>query len=166
MGYYLDHRDHQKIKFWYLPHLDPSDLAVAVAGDICEGFVEPWDYLQFYPDWDRLNRIRQCLRMGLHIEDIYDISNEHLVDAIDSILVQLHPEHIVGDPRSRDFYLKVCFFFPFAMCNQDTCLYVDHTTMDYYPKDKEELKEALMNHFNFYRFDRWMFNHLPGPVQY
>lgn len=33
-------------------------------------------------------------------------------------------------------------------------------------KDGEELKEALMNHLNFYRFDRWMFNRLPGLVQY
>lgn len=166
MGWALDGRDLYKPSFWYVKNLDPSDLAVAVAGDICEGFVNPWDYLPFYGYWDKLSKTRECLRLGFPIEDVKDYNVSEMNDLIDKWLASYVPDYIKGDARCRDFNLKVRYFFPFAMCNQDTCLYVDHSTMTIYPKDENELKEALMNHFHCYSFDRWMFNRLSGPIQY
>lgn len=162
------HVDHyaRQTAFWDLPDLDPTDLAVAVAGDICEGRIEPYDYIPYCGAWDRLNLVRQSLALGRDISELTDLNDSQLLELIDSDLTKRVPEHVPGDPRSRAYYLKTRFFMPFAACNPRDCLGVNHTTMFPFPDDPKELIDKLMVHFDFYRYQRWLMNYFHGDVEY
>ena len=114
MGFHLDKRDLYKTAFWDLDDLDPGDLAVSVAGDLCEQRINPWDYLVYYGYWDRLNLVRVCLLLGYPPEYLADRELDELIEFIDNSLTVYFPGYERGDARNREYMLKVHFLYPFA----------------------------------------------------
>lgn len=156
----------RQTRFWDLPDLDPTDLAVAVAGDLCERRINPYDYIPYCGAWNRLNLIRPCLALGREIDEIRDLNDSQLLKLIDSDLAAKVPEHVIGDARSRAYYLKTRCFLPFAACNPHDCLEVNHTTMFPFPEDLDELANKLMIHFDFYQYKFWLWNGYHGRIEY
>ena len=56
---------------WEQKHLDAADLAVIVAGDICEARINVYDYLKYYDNLDVLTGVRFCLLTGSEPSTIF-----------------------------------------------------------------------------------------------
>ncbi len=56
--------------FWELFDLDNTDLAVIVAGDICEGVINFKDYLQYFDHFEYMTLFRFCLLLGYENKEL------------------------------------------------------------------------------------------------
>lgn len=114
-------------EFWDAHYRDTSDLAVIVAGDICEKHIDIRDYLKYQDDLDTLTVVRFCLLLGAEPNVLDKMTPKQIQEYVD---VLLHKKFNFYDDseHSRRFLLQL-IQYPFARWGP-RCLWVESCSVD------------------------------------
>lgn len=136
--------------FWEIADIDTGDLAAAVAGDLCEGNINPRYYLSAADDFKRLNYIRWCMAIGFSGERLVRMSLCQLEKLFkDECLYQFGAE-ISGDLEQQ---IVLGTLFRHFGGGIGTDYYISHDTMKGdYPSERRELVKKLKRHFGVEKF--------------
>lgn len=115
MGKYLNRNPHKDYLFWEVPDLDPSDFVIAFAGDVCEGRIEPMDYLPLFPDFHRISLVRLAMLLRVPANEALDMSNEQIENSVEDLLGKYYPVYTPhsGNKRQKNYLLKL-LVYPFS----------------------------------------------------
>ncbi len=141
----------KKLSFWNCEYQDNTDLAVIIAGDICEGCVNVYDYLIYRDNLLRLTWARYCLLLHASRESVAFKTTRELKEYTDKLLVGRYGEDVMTNMRLRVFILQA-IQLPFSQWGAG-CLEVEHCTLDSIPDSIHELSELLKRHLDFDRYD-------------
>ena len=133
------------MNFWDITGLDTEDLAVAAAGDLCEGKINPLCYLKEKDNLEKLNYVRWCLALGVDYDSIHQKSSDEIKN-----LYEIECKKKFGDSVpcvvKKQIVLSTLFSYFGAGIHGDYVITHDSFSGEY-PTDKEILIKALKEHF-------------------
>lgn len=142
----------KEVRFWDTEYQDVSDLAVVVAGDICEQRINPEDYLKFMDDLEHLSILRLALLAGFHISQLDMLSSEE----IDALLRTHFYMRFPGLESRPNMYLSLLklLVLPFGRWSSNI-LTVEYSSLSVEDYFSVNLKDILMRELEFNLFDRY-----------
>ncbi len=93
--------------FWEAPYRNPSDLAVIMAGDICENHFNIYDYLNFGPSLDRICAARYCIMARANLADIANLNTDELYECYYKLLSERFPWLNIANPKAYSWISQV-----------------------------------------------------------
>lgn len=137
-------------EFWYADYRDASDLAVIVAGDMCEKKIDVRDYLKFQDNLDTLTVVRYCLLMGAELSDLEGMNPRQIQEYSETLLHKIF-DFYDGTDHKRNYLLQL-IQYPFARWGPE-CLWVEHCSVDLKGMtDIKEMSVKLSNALGFKYF--------------
>ena len=137
---------------WDMHGLDSSDLAVIMACDLSERYINPCDYLKYIDDFEHLTLVRFCLLLHAKPDDLAGLSNSELYDLRDKLLKKTFNFFNPDNERQRRFLLQV-IQKPIAKWGIN-CLHVEHCSCKVC-MDMKVMREALKEHIGFEIYRRY-----------
>lgn len=86
-----------------------TDLRIAIAGDLSERRVKPWEYLPAYPDLRKMTLVRQALMVQVGGVELCKLNYEELIVKIDEGLREIMFDYPVGNKFVRHEVMKFLF---------------------------------------------------------
>lgn len=137
--------------FWDASWRDNTDLAVIVAGDMCERLIDIRDYLQFYDNLDLLTLMRQCLLLDADIKDIQHLPWQQVIDLRTELLQRRYDFFKSGDEEQQNYLLQL-IQYPFARWGPG-CLCTEFSSINLKGMtDIPTIASVLQNKLNFEYF--------------